>query len=145
MLGQIPVVPNNLPLRIVEIERRRRRDDVVSAVCRVIGQCACIPCAQCANLCYQRDAPLCCFRHETHVLTAFGNRLQEALSGAAYIAVGILGIWLAAGFLDPRFLSTGEFGQLFSAGAIPVIYSLIGLKVGSEITGIIDAMRRSTK
>ncbi len=69
----------------------------------------------------------------------------EALSGAAYIAVGFLGIWLASGFLDPRFLPSGEFGQLFSAGAIPVIYSLIGLKVGSEITGIIDAMRRPVK
>ncbi len=67
----------------------------------------------------------------------------EAISGVAYVAVGVLGLWLAAGFLDPRFLPSGEFGQLFSAGAIPVIYSLIGLKVGSELTGIIDAMRRS--
>lgn len=66
----------------------------------------------------------------------------EAFSGAAYVAVGLLGIWLAAGFLDPRFLPLGEFGQLFSAGAIPVIYILIGIKVGSELTSIIDVMRR---
>ncbi|MCF7952893.1 MAG: Na(+)/H(+) antiporter subunit B [Spirochaetales bacterium] len=66
----------------------------------------------------------------------------ESLSGAAYAAVGLMGLWLAAGFLDPRFLPAGQFGSLFSAGAIPVIYSLIGLKVGSELTGVIDSLRR---
>ncbi len=66
----------------------------------------------------------------------------EAFSGAAYVAVGLLGLWLAGGFLDPRFLPSGEFGQMISAGAIPVIYILIGIKVGSELTGIVDAMRR---
>jgi multicomponent Na+:H+ antiporter subunit B len=70
-------------------------------------------------------------------------QIAEALSGAAYVAVGLLGLWFAAGFLDPRFLPAGEFGQLFSAGAIPVIYSLIGIKVGAELTGIVDSMRRS--
>ncbi len=71
-------------------------------------------------------------------------QIAEALSGAAYVAVGLLGLWFAAGFLDPRFLPTGEFGQLFSAGAIPIIYSLIGIKVGAELTGIVDTMRRSS-
>ncbi|MGM0431679.1 MAG: hydrogen gas-evolving membrane-bound hydrogenase subunit E [Spirochaetota bacterium] len=66
----------------------------------------------------------------------------EALSGAAYAGVGLLGIWLAAGFLDPRFLPTGKLGELFSAGAIPIIYSLIGLKVGSELTGVVNSLRR---
>ncbi len=70
-------------------------------------------------------------------------QIAEAFSGAAYVAVGLLGLWFAAGFLDPRFLPAGEFGQLFSAGAIPVIYSLIGIKVGAELTGIVDTMRRS--
>jgi len=65
----------------------------------------------------------------------------ESAAGFSYVAVGLLGIWLAGGFLDPRFLPMGEFGSLFSAGAIPVIYSLIGLKVGSEMSGIIDAIR----
>jgi multicomponent Na+:H+ antiporter subunit B len=68
--------------------------------------------------------------------------LVEALSGFVYVAVGLAGLWLAAGFLDPRFLSAGEFGNLMSAGAIPVIYSLIGLKVGSELSSVIDSLRR---
>ncbi len=65
----------------------------------------------------------------------------ESLSGATYVVIGILGVVLAAGFLDPRLLSLGRFGALLSAGAIPVIYSLIGLKVGAELTGILDRMR----
>ena len=69
--------------------------------------------------------------------------LLEMIAGAGYVAVGLLGLWLAAGFLDPRFLPAGEFGSLFSAGAIPVIYSLIGVKVGAELSGVIDTMKRS--
>lgn len=67
----------------------------------------------------------------------------ETLAGAGYVALGLLGLWLAAGFLDPRFLPAGEFGSLFSAGAIPLIYSLIGIKVGAELSGVIDTMKRS--
>jgi len=67
--------------------------------------------------------------------------LVESLSGFAYVAVALAGLIWAAGFLDPRFLPQGDFGRLFSAGAIPVIYSLIGLKVGAELLGILDAMR----
>ncbi len=65
----------------------------------------------------------------------------ESLSGAFYVGIGILGLVLAAGFLDNRFLPLGHFGTLCSAGAIPVIYSLIGLKVGSELVGILENMR----
>jgi multicomponent Na+:H+ antiporter subunit B len=68
--------------------------------------------------------------------------LLEMVSGAGYVAVGLLGLWLAAGFLDPRFLPTGSVGALFSAGAIPVIYALVGVKVGAELAGVVDAMRQ---
>ena len=68
--------------------------------------------------------------------------LVESLSGASYIAIGILGLVLATGFLDNRFLDLGEFGTLMSAGAIPLIYSFIGLKVGAELVGIINNMQK---
>ena len=68
--------------------------------------------------------------------------LLEMLAGAGYVVIGLLGLWLAAGFLDPRFLPTGEIGRLVSAGAIPIIYSLVGIKVGAELSGVIDAMRQ---
>ncbi len=66
----------------------------------------------------------------------------ESLSGAFYVILGILGLVLAGGFLDNRFLPLGEFGRIFSAGAIPVIYSLIGLKVGAELVGILARLGR---
>ena len=69
--------------------------------------------------------------------------LVESLSGAGYVALGLFGLMLAGGFLDNRFLPLGQFGALFSAGAIPLIYSLVGLKVGSELTGILENMGRA--
>jgi multicomponent Na+:H+ antiporter subunit B len=47
--------------------------------------------------------------------------------------------------LDPRFLPAGTWGTIFSAGAIPVIYSLVGLKVGAELSGVLQAMLHSNK
>jgi len=52
---------------------------------------------------------------------------------------------LAGGFLDNRFLPLGEFGDVFSAGAIPIIYSFIGLKVGAEISNILNKYQKSQK
>lgn len=75
--------------------------------------------------------------HVSHrLLTA-----TESLSGFSYVVVGVLGIVLAGGFLDNRILPLGEFGTLFSAGAIPVIYSFIGLKVGAELSAVLDRFR----
>lgn len=70
--------------------------------------------------------------------------LIESLSGASYVAIGVLGLILVVGvgFLDTTILDLGEFGRLLSAGAIPLIYSFIGLKVGAELVGIIDNMRK---
>lgn len=73
-----------------------------------------------------------------------GHRVMtviESLSGLSYVAIGILGIVLAVGFLDPTFLPAGSLGRLFSAGAIPLIYSVVGLKVGTELAGVVDRLR----
>lgn len=69
----------------------------------------------------------------------FGHRLIariESVSGLFYVVIGVLGLFLAGGFLDNRILPLGEFGALLSAGAIPLIYVLIGLKVGAEFSSI---------
>jgi multicomponent Na+:H+ antiporter subunit B len=62
-----------------------------------------------------------------------------------FVILGLLGIALAGGFLDNRFISLGTFGDLFSAGAIPFIYSFIGLKVGAEISNILNKYQKSQK
>jgi multicomponent Na+:H+ antiporter subunit B len=62
----------------------------------------------------------------------------ESVSGIAFVLIGVLGILLAGGFLDNKILPMGTFGNILSAGAIPIIYSLIGLKVGSELSNILS-------
>lgn len=76
----------------------------------------------------------------TDPLRNFSHRLIaiiESISGLAFIIIGVLGIFLAGGFLDSRILSAGEFGDIISAGTIPVIYVFIGLKVGAEFTSML--------
>jgi len=65
----------------------------------------------------------------------------ESLSGFTYVMLGLLGVFLAGGFLDNRVLPLGEFGSLLSAGLIPLIYILIGLKVGSELGSLLQKFR----
>jgi len=68
-------------------------------------------------------------------------RLLESFSGFGYVVGGIVGLVLAGGFLDNRFLDLGTFGELFSAGAMPIIYILIGLKVGTELSAVLERMK----
>ncbi|MBN9265091.1 MAG: hypothetical protein J0I75_11130 [Hyphomicrobium sp.] len=77
-----------------------------------------------------------------------GSRLNVALlsviesfAGVLYVSLGIVGLVFAAGFLDPRFLPKGEFGAFVSAGAIPLMSALLGIKVGAELSVIIDRFR----
>ncbi|MCB1754781.1 MAG: Na(+)/H(+) antiporter subunit B [Gammaproteobacteria bacterium] len=72
-------------------------------------------------------------RHFSHRLIT----LTESVSGLLFVVIGVLGVFLAGGFLDNRILPVGEFGSLFSAGAIPLIYTLIGLKVGAEFSSML--------
>ncbi|MBN2415324.1 sodium:proton antiporter [bacterium] len=65
----------------------------------------------------------------------------ESVSGFAYLAVGVLGLVLAGGFLDSRLLPAGRYGSLLSSGTIPLIYTFIGLKVGTELVSILDKLR----
>lgn len=76
----------------------------------------------------------------SHPLRRFSHRLiaaVESLAGLAFVFLGVLGIALAGGFLDNRFLPLGTFGELLSAGAIPLIYSVVGLKVGAEFSSML--------
>jgi len=65
----------------------------------------------------------------------------ESLAGAFYILIGVSGIILAGGFLDGRFLPLGEFGAFISAGAVPLISALIGIKVGAELSVILSSFK----
>lgn len=66
----------------------------------------------------------------------------ESLSGFSYVIVGVLGVIMAGGFLDNRIIDLGSYGSLFSAGAIPLIYVFVGLKVGFELSAVLDRFRK---
>jgi len=76
--------------------------------------------------------------HFNHTLLG----ITESFSGFFYVFLALLGLFLAAGFVDTTYLPLGKFGHLFSAGAIPLIYSFVGLKVGSELISILDSMKK---
>lgn len=79
----------------------------------------------------------------TDPLYQFSHQLisiVESISGLIFLSLGVLGIFYAGGFLDNRILPVGELGSVFSAGVIPVIYSLVGLKVGAEFSSMLIAL-----
>jgi multicomponent Na+:H+ antiporter subunit B len=64
-------------------------------------------------------------------------KVLEGVMGSIFVLVGAFGLLAASAFLQ-NFLPTGTVGDLFSAGIIPIVYILVGLKVGAEIIGLID-------
>jgi len=80
-------------------------------------------------------------RHFSHRLIS----IVESISGLVFISIGVFGIFLAGGFLDSRILPGGELGSIFSAGAIPIIYTFIGLKVGAEFTSMLVNLAETEK
>jgi multicomponent Na+:H+ antiporter subunit B len=72
--------------------------------------------------------------------TAFLS-ITESLAGVLFVCVGIAGLIFAGSFLDNRVLPLGQFGAFFSAGAIPVLSVLLGVKVGCELAVILDRFR----
>ena len=64
-------------------------------------------------------------------------KILEGVAGSLYVIIGLLGLVLGSYFLQ-NFLPNGTVGDLVSSGIIPIVYILIGLKVGSEISGVVD-------
>jgi len=72
----------------------------------------------------------------------------ESISGVSFVLIGVVGLLMMdGGFLSNKMFgdNLGEFGTLFSAGAIPIIYSFVGLKVGAEISNILNKYQKSQK
>jgi multicomponent Na+:H+ antiporter subunit B len=67
--------------------------------------------------------------------------IMESITGALFVVAGIAGLIVASGFLDNRILPLGQFGAFFSAGSIPVLSILLGVKVGCELSVILDGFR----
>ncbi len=70
--------------------------------------------------------------------------VTESLAGLTFVIIGLLGLIYGHSFLN-NFLPFGIPNTVFSAGVIPLIYIAIGLKVGSELTGVIDNMMETIR
>jgi multicomponent Na+:H+ antiporter subunit B len=64
-----------------------------------------------------------------------GFAVVEGLAGAAFIVIGLLGLARGGEFLMPL-LGQGAMGSLLSAGTLPLLYIAVGLKVGTELAGL---------
>ncbi len=62
--------------------------------------------------------------------------MVEGLAGSSFILIGLWALFQGGEFLQP-FLSKGVFGELFSAGTLPLLYLAVGLKVGAELAGLL--------
>ncbi len=63
----------------------------------------------------------------------------ETLAGISYVLIGLLGLWILDHFLG-NFLphDISQMGMLISGGIIPLIYIIVGVKVGSEMSMIVQ-------
>ncbi len=65
----------------------------------------------------------------------------ESMAGFGYVMAGVAGLVVAGSFLSNQgVLPLGTWNRLFSAGIIPIIYILVGLKVGTELSSLLDVM-----
>lgn len=70
----------------------------------------------------------------------------ESTSGIIFVLIGVAGVMMMdGGFLSNKIAGYGfgEVGTILSAGAIPVIYTFLGLKVGAELSNVIGVFVES--
>jgi len=63
----------------------------------------------------------------------------ETFAGVSYVLIGLIGLLVLDRFLGnfiPNDIS--NMGMLISGGVIPIIYIIVGLKVGSEMSAIVQ-------
>jgi len=71
-----------------------------------------------------------------HGLAHRAITLIEGLSGAVFILIGLWALLEDGQFLEPLFVHSGKLGELISAGTLPLLSLAVGLKVGSELAGL---------
>jgi len=67
--------------------------------------------------------------------------ILESTAGLSFVGLGLIGLAVSGIFLDNVIYGVGEVGLLVSAGLLPLIYVAIGVKVGTELTGLVKNMR----
>jgi len=68
----------------------------------------------------------------------------ESFAGITFVTIGLSGLIWGDSFLA-NVLPLGVPNELFSAGIIPIIYIAVGIKVGAELTGLLDNLLKTIK
>ncbi len=65
--------------------------------------------------------------------------MLETFAGVSYVLIGLIGLFVLDKFLG-NFLpnNISNMGMLLSGGVIPIIYIIVGIKVGSEMSMIVQ-------
>ena len=63
-------------------------------------------------------------------------KIMEGTAGSLILIIGLAGLSIGGYFLY-NFLPNGNIGDLISAGIVPILYVLVGLKVGSEVSNLL--------
>jgi multicomponent Na+:H+ antiporter subunit B len=71
--------------------------------------------------------------------------IAEGLAGFTYVLLGIAGLFIPAKSFLSNFLPLGTPGFILSAGILLPLYIAVGVKVGSEFSGIIDDLFSPSK
>lgn len=64
----------------------------------------------------------------------------EGLAGVTFVAFGLVGLFGPTQSFLANVLPRGSFGALMSAGSIPVLYAVVAMKVGSELSNLIAGL-----
>lgn len=64
----------------------------------------------------------------------------EGLAGLSFVGLGIAGILSSSNSFLANILPLGTYGSLFSAGLIPVLYGVVGVKVAGELTNVVAGL-----
>jgi len=70
-------------------------------------------------------------------------KVIESMSGITFATIGLVGLIGFGIFLKLDLIPLGTFNTLLSAGLIPVVYIVVGFKVGSELTAVVDSYREN--
>ncbi|MCF7929611.1 MAG: hypothetical protein K9L68_12680 [Spirochaetales bacterium] len=61
----------------------------------------------------------------------------EGFAGLSFIGLGLAGLFSPAGSFLANILPLGSFGTIFSAGILPLLYAVVGVKVAAELSGAV--------
>ena len=65
----------------------------------------------------------------------------EGLAGTAFLVIGFIGLAARGAFLAP--MPGGDPGTLLTGGSLPILYLALGIKVGSELAGLMGRVIRT--